>query len=382
MSLPKQSLLVLVLAALIAGSGLFVQYRVARGSGTIHITAAEFDELIASLPEAQRQQYQTESARQEFADQIRQSLSLAREAERLGIANKPEVAYGQSLQRSFRLAQVYRDRHKDAELTDEEMAAFYAAHPAALDELVKNNPRIGARGGVIDERIKRQLADLEIFAERARAEKIDRKPGVALQLRVFTAQMLRDVLTRELQSKIQMSDEQVQRYYREHNSQYEQVRARHILISTRPAQSTASADQKAAAPDKEAARKMAEDILKRARSREDFTALASQYSEDPGSKDRGGDLGYFGRGQMDPAFERSALSLAAGQISDLVETPYGFHIIKVEDHRVAPLEPGLRAEIANIVRQQLLAERVKEIEKRFVVTVDVNLTARKRGSNN
>jgi hypothetical protein len=72
--------------------------------------------------------------------------------------------------------------------------------------------------------------------------------------------------------------------------------------------------------------------LKRARGRR-FSALAKEFSTDPGSKDTGGDLGYFGRGRMMKEFEEAAFALKPGEISNIVETAFGFHIIKVEDRR-------------------------------------------------
>ena len=78
-------------------------------------------------------------------------------------------------------------------------------------------------------------------------------------------------------------------------------------------------------------RPQAEVVLERIRAGEDFAALAQEYSQDPGSASRGGDLGFFGRGTMVPAFEDVAFGLKVGEVSDLVQSQFGFHIIRVEE---------------------------------------------------
>src|SRR6185295_16089353 len=85
--------------------------------------------------------------------------------------------------------------------------------------------------------------------------------------------------------------------------------------------------------DSKQTRAKAEEVLKRARAGEDFAKLAKEFSTDPGNKDKGGDLGWFGKGAMVPAFEEAAFKLKPGEISDLVETPFGLHIIKLDDRK-------------------------------------------------
>ncbi|MEE2645124.1 MAG: peptidylprolyl isomerase [Myxococcota bacterium] len=122
-------------------------------------------------------------------------------------------------------------------------------------------------------------------------------------------------------SSAAVTDEELQRYYDQNQNRYqskEQVHARHILIKV-----AQDADEAAV----EAAKQRALAALKRAREGEDFAALAGELSEGP-TKSRGGDLGFFGRGQMVPPFEKAAFALEANKISEPVRTRFGWHIIK------------------------------------------------------
>jgi hypothetical protein len=110
----------------------------------------------------------------------------------------------------------------------------------------------------------------------------------------------------------------------------EQVRARHILVAV-----DAAADPAA----KAAARAKIEAAKKRIEAGEDFAAVAREMSDDPGSKQNGGDLGFFKRGAMVKPFEEAAFSLEPGKLSDVVETPFGYHLIRVEEKKAAAQLP-------------------------------------------
>jgi peptidyl-prolyl cis-trans isomerase D len=149
-----------------------------------------------------------------------------------------------------------------------------------------------------------------------------------------------------LREKVTVAAADVERLYNNQIDQFsspEQVRASHILIET--------------GTDEAAARKRAEEVLAKARAGEDFAALAKQYSQDESNKDQGGDLDFFGRGRMVPAFEEAAFALQPGAISDLVKTDYGFHVIKVTEKRGGETKP--LSEVRQQLEDQLKWERAQ-----------------------
>jgi parvulin-like peptidyl-prolyl isomerase len=136
------------------------------------------------------------------------------------------------------------------------------------------------------------------------------------------------VLTREL--NVTVTDAEAKQFYSDHPADFEQpemVHVRHILLMTMDpvARAPLPADQQ------QARHKQIDDLLKQIRGGADFAVLAKQYSEDPGSKDNGGELPAFSRGQMVPEFEAAAFSLTNNQVSDVIKTTYGYHIIKLID---------------------------------------------------
>ena len=135
------------------------------------------------------------------------------------------------------------------------------------------------------------------------------------------------VLKREL--KVNITEEEVRKYYDDNPARFEEpekVRASHILLTTTDTKTNAELTE----DQKTAKRKEMEGLLKRARAGEDFAKLAKEYSEDPGSKDKGGEY-TFPRGQMDAQFEAAAFSLGTNQVSDIITTRFGYHIIKLSE---------------------------------------------------
>src|SRR5262249_45601643 len=156
-------------------------------------------------------------------------------------------------------------------------------------------------------------------------------------------------------AKIVPSAAEIEQYYNQNIEQYstpEQVHALHILFKTE-------------GKDEAAVRKQAEDVLKQAKAGADFGELAKKYSEDDVSKVKGGDLNFFGRGQMVPEFDQVAFTLPAGQMSDLVKSQFGFHIIKVLEKKAATTQPLATAkdaitETLKFQRAQAQASQISE----------------------
>lgn len=155
---------------------------------------------------------------------------------------------------------------------------------------------------------------------------------------------------------VQVAEEAVKSYYDQNKARYgteEQRRASHILIASEGS-------------DKAGARKQAEEILAKVKANpNDFAKLARENSKDPGSAAQGGDLGFFGRGMMVKPFEETAYRLNAGEISDVVETDFGFHIIRVTEIKPAQAKPF--AEVRAAIEKEL---RNQQAQKNFTEAAD------------
>ena len=181
----------------------------------------------------------------------------------------------------------------------------------------------------------------------------------------------------QLRAKVTVTPQEIESYYNSNVQQFqtpEQVRASHILIKT---------DGKNEAD----AKKQADDILKQAKAPgADFAALAKKYSEDDGSKANGGDLDYFTRGRMVPEFEQAAFAMQPGQISDLVKSQFGFHIIKVVDKKPAATRSldEVRAQIQQTLAaqrvEQQIADRTRDLDARITKPADLDTVGKEQGA--
>ena len=189
-----------------------------------------------------------------------------------------------------------------------------------------------------------------------------------------------------LRAKVVVPPADVDRAYKNNAEQYttpEQVRASHILLKTEGKDDAAVKGQ--AEKDDVAVKAKAEEVLKQAKSGADFAELAKKYSEDDSNAKQGGDLDYFARGRMVPEFDQAVFAMEPGQISDLVKTQYGYHIIKLVDKKPSVTRP--LADVRTQITDQLGYERAQaqaanlaqKLEKDITKPADLDKVAKAQG---
>jgi len=303
--------------AVVFSLGLIAWQVKGRRSEAVNLSAED----VALIAEDQPPQFRTRlasdpAARKEFADDLRKLLAVAEEARSKGIANSPEMKRQLELARTVVIAQYYfksQGSSAPANVSEQEITAFFnqPGNQAKFDQFIQDaqatNPQLKGRT-ISDDQMnmaKQQLGQMLIGEQKGIAAGLDNTPGVKLQVRLQQSRLMAvEYVEKQLADKMKATEEEVNAYLSQHPEM-----------------------------DIKQKRSQAEDVLKRVRGGEDFAKLAQQFSTDPGSKEKGGDLGWFGHGQMVPEFEQAAFALKPGQVSDLVETKYGFHIIRLEERR-------------------------------------------------
>jgi peptidyl-prolyl cis-trans isomerase C len=185
-----------------------------------------------------------------------------------------------------------------------------------------------------------RLVRRELLLQEAEKRKIGDRPEVADQIAALRRDlMLRLLLQEEIGSKVKVEDKDVQEYFASHADEFsgDQVRARHILV-----RSEGEAKQ----------------VLERLANREPFEDVAKAVSRDPATASKGGDLDYVGREQMFPEFARAVFALKPGEVSGMVRTPLGFHVIKLVDRKKG--KPLAYEQVKGPLQKRLLEERQRQ----------------------
>ena len=304
------------MAVIFAGGLIFWQVK-ARKAGPVELTPEDMAIIAEDQPPQMRARLATdETARKDFALQVRQLLAVAEEAEANGVGNAPDIKRQLEFQKASVIAQAYFEKAGDAgtgDITDAEVDEFFKqpANQAKFDQIIADakskDPQFASQEIPPEQlnMLKQRLGRIYIAEKKAIDKGMDKEPGVRLQVQLQHARVLaQKYAVDKLQDKMKASDAEVNTY-----------------LTAHPELDT---DKKN--------RAKAEEVLKRARAGEDFAKLAMENSTDT-SKDKGGDLGWFGRGQMVPEFEQAAFALKPGEISDVVQSKFGFHIIKLEERK-------------------------------------------------
>ena len=177
----------------------------------------------------------------------------------------------------------------------------------------------------------------------------------------FRQTLIFDKYRNKIMSETEITENDLRDYYNTHIDEYkkEEIKASHILITTLNDMGEPLSEEETAKKESEA-----QDILARIKQGEDFEALAKEYSDDKASASNGGDLGYFAKGVMVPEFEEAAFKLEKGQVSDVVKSSFGYHIIKVDDKReeITSYEDE-KENILGAIRYEIYNEKMEELKK-------------------
>lgn len=266
-----------------------------------------------------------------------------------------------------RMAKMQPGRQPGAVSDDKQLREL---QEQALETLIRNELLYQAsqKAGIIidDKVVDEQIAQLKkrFPSEEDFKTALAQIPATEDALRQQIRQQMasRQYIDKEFAGKIEIPDQEVKAYYDEHPEYFKvpaQVKASHILAKVD--------DQKDAAK-KAAALDQIKKAQKRLQDGDDFATVAKEMSDGP-SKEKGGELGYFSRGQMVKPFEDAAFSLKAGETSDIVETQFGYHLIRVEEEKEEGIVDYSQAQekIKQFLKRQKLAEMVNkqatELEK-------------------
>ena len=208
-------------------------------------------------------------------------------------------------------------------------------------------------------RVAEDLVKLKLLAGEAAKKGMDQTPKFKKQMELMRENALAGAFFNEVLPTL-VGDADVKKYYDEHKNQFERVTARHILIPI-GGEKNYTDDQ---------ARTVADGIKTQLDAKpDDFAMIAKNQSADPGSKDDGGDLPPFPRGQMVKEFDEAAFTLPVDKISHPIKTRYGYHIIQVKKREIPALE-DVKEDITEQLRPQKLEAMVEELKKKNPTTLD------------
>ena len=208
---------------------------------------------------------------------------------------------------------------------------------------------------------KKQFAEdflrMKMLASAGMKAGLDKDPEVVNQLNLMKENLVANAQLQKIEKGIVIADADLQKAYDANKAEYEQVKARHILIAFKG--SPAAQEGKPELTEEQAKKKAEELRAAIVAGKAKFEEVAQKESDDVGSGSRGGDLGEFNRGQMVPEFEKAAFDAKVGDVTPVVRTQFGYHIIKVDEHGATPF-----AQVKDTLEKNQRQERLQaELEK-------------------
>lgn len=305
--------------AVLFALGLITWQVKARRAEAVNLTSED----MALIAEDQSPQYRAglagdEKARKEFAEDIRRLLAVAEEARAKGVDKTPEMKRQLRIAKAVVIAESYfkslgGDGSKP-NVTDQEVEQVFQqpANKELFDQLVADakarNPQLAGAGEIPEDQLKmfrQQLGEVLVGESKGVAAGVPSQRPVQLQIMFQQARALAQTYAKDqLAEKMKATDAEIDAYIAQHPE---------LDIKQK--------------------RVKAEEVLKRVQSGEDFAKIAQEVSTDTSNKYKGGDLGWFGRGEMVKEFEDAAFALKPGEVSGVVETKFGYHIIKLDERR-------------------------------------------------
>jgi foldase protein PrsA len=314
----KKALIAAAVAVVFAGGLIFWQVK-ARKTGPVELTADDMTLLAeGQSPQARQRLATDEAARKAFALDMRRLFSVAEDAQAHGVDKDPDFKRQLDFQRSQLLAQSYAEEQGEnaTNVSDKEVDDFFSqpVNKYKFDQLLeavkRSNPTMQEIPEERLKEIKKDVGMVYITEKKAIEQGLDKKPAVKLQLMLQHARMLvQKYASDTLAKKIEATEAEIKEYIEKH-----------------PQPDTAKEN-----------RSKAEEVLKRIRGGEDFAKLAQEFGSD-GTKDKGGDLGWMAENRLDPTYVKAANALKPGEISEVVETSFGFHIIKLEGKKTETVD--------------------------------------------
>jgi len=202
-----------------------------------------------------------------------------------------------------------------------------------------------------------KMAEVKMMAMEAKKQGIDKKPATKLKLEYIGDQILARDLEESASENIKVNDADITKYYNDNKDKFAQgprVKVRQILVQTEP-EATA--------------------ILAQLKKGADFSKLAKEKSKDPSSQ-RGGDLGWVTQGRMDPAFEKAAFALKKGEMSGIIKSSFGYHIVICDDveakkeKKLEEVKPQIEKQLQREKKEETVNKLKEQVKKDFPITIN------------